>query len=487
MADVKSALGALAGTVFAKTDAGEAESLMQFIASSDLEEGVLALISLAVRAGRGGAVTTAALQLVAAYTESLGLHSRLRLMADQVDMIDGDGNVFPALLAALTGEYDTPIVSGQISVDLSKRRISYGVVVDEDCELQFPLGAYDGAVARVGFYITGNYTLTLDLAVYAAEGQPDWPTTTGAFVDAEIRVKTVQPPVAFFRILSVGATNLSSNRRLSITPAPFGDGKTIWDLDFDGPIDLRYVGPGTYTITALGNYIDATWDFWGPGGSSGAGGNASHTSATDGQPGTDTTFAGSIVAGAGQPSIGVRVNDSNRDGRTNGAAGGTASGGDVNTAGNAGGNGTWGGISTTIKGGDGAAAPNGGLVKTGTTFSQNGAPSGTAGSLTVANGAVGNGPGGGASGPVSVSYDLGSDETTSVGWIAIGGGGSGGRVTWSTGADDLVHGVSYTLVIGDSGAAGVSSGDANMGPGGFQSRVKPSQGARGAPGGAYIQ
>jgi hypothetical protein len=347
-------------------------------------------------------------------------------------------------MTLLTGELNTPIVDGTIEIDLGTHTQTFGVTLDQPAELQFPLNAYDGAIARVGFRITGNYALTVDTDVFAVENQPDWPNTPGAFVDTEIRVKTVQPPVAFFRVLSVGSTNLSSTRRFSIVPAIAG--RTIWDLDFHGPIDLH--GPGSWTIKPLGERLDCVVRGWGPGGSTGAAGYSGN-SPTSGGMGSATTFDG-MIANPGAPSLAAIYSTNQQTIGTSGGAGGTASGGDTNINGTNGTNGSSTGSpgsgNYNPKGGDASAssAPDGAALQSGLQASTAGDPD-----TNNSDALPGLERGGGATGAAART----GDKLT---WAATGGGGTGGYFAKTYDANTTLT-IAKTLVIGDSGAPGTAN------------------------------
>lgn len=197
-------------------------------------------------------------------------------------------------------------------------------------------------------------------------------------------------------------------------------GKTSWNLDTDGPLTITTAYSGTLTP---GPGFAATVQLWGPGGSSGA---------TTGTPtpagaGTNSQF-GSMNAGAG----GISASTATSGTATTPGTGGTASGGNVsNTNGNSGSSGTAG-----SSGGNGAAAPSGGAAAV--------APTGV-GSNSMADGVAGNGPGGGAAGGA---------VNRSGASFSVGGGGSGALVVSTFTAGQLSG--AQTLVVGDSGAAGIA-------------------------------
>jgi hypothetical protein len=406
---------------------------------------------------------TAGYWIAAVYSDALGLHSRLRLMADQVDMVGRDGVVHPLLMAAIGGAFPTPVVSGKIEVDLDQKRLIYFTDLTADAEMQFPVGAYEGAKWQHYIRQNGSYGLTFDLGSFiVGDAAPTMPAGAGVYALFEGTVMQISPiPVAEMRRLSYGSTNLSSTRRFLINP-PI-EGRTIWDIDFHGPLTIT--GPYTGSITPLGATLDADWVFYGPGGST-SGNGATRTDAT---AGTDTTFGGFIVAGAGQPASGVTTTDGNRKRQTNGGAGGAASGGDTNTPGQAGGNGVLSGVTNvTAQGGKGGGdlGPSVGSRTCGTSNGNTAAITGPT-------------PGQGASGVTAASNQQNA---------ATGGGGEGGRVQWTSsasGAHVLTNGTPYAIQVGGSGNAGTATGNVGVGPGGSDV-LQPTQGAKGGSGRVVI-
>lgn len=233
--------------------------------------------------------------------------------------------------------------------------------------------------------------------------------------------------------LTPGAT-----RRFTISPAV--SGKTLWDLDVDGPCTLARSG-SPYTFTALAGF-SAQFELWGPGGSTGGIGA---TTATAGANPTQATSVNiqQLVGGAGTSSAAATTN-----GAGNGRAGGTATGGDTNTVGTAGTNGT---IAATCIAGNGGASANGGGTATGLS---------AAAGVTVA-GVAGNFPGGGAAGAAHGDAVAGSRRAT-------GGGGGGGYVkkTYALGQFTLVP---RNIVVGAGGVAG--TGDLAAGAAGADGKV----------------
>lgn len=457
-ATANSAIAAILSSVYAVTDAGTAEATFRIIASS-LPEGALAAIQFQLRAGLDQDWANAAMEIAVFYNEELGTHSRVRFTADAMDFIDNDGNVSPLNLAVISLAESTPIVSNKIEVDLRKRRTMYVTNITDDAEIQFPTGAYVGATWKQVFIGQGgSHDITFDLQSYmVGDDPPVIPSTNGVYTICEGTVILLSPPVADFQIERSGATNLTSLRRFIIEPAI--EGRTMWDLDIHGPCTIPI---GTYTITPVNTYLDCTVELWGPGGSSGALVNANVSwSMTQPGAGTATTFAG-MSAGAGGTSASLRT-PGGGDSFGSGGSAGTASGGDINTNGNAGGAGSDGGFSADAYSGQGAAAPDGGAATARYYASAYG---------NKKQGDPGNSPGGGAGGSsFRRPYSGNTDQ------LASGGGGSGAKVEKEFSTGDLLQNTPYTLIVGDSGAAGTSED-------GFVGNIV--QGAKGAPGLAVI-
>jgi hypothetical protein len=275
------------------------------------------------------------------------------------------------------------------------------------------------------------------------------PTGAGVYALFEGTVLQLSPiPVAEIRLLSYGTTNLSSTRRFSISPAV--SGRTIWDLDLHGPLNIH--GPGSWQITPRGSRIDAVIEGWGPGGSSGGAGYSSN-SPTDGTAGTATTFDG-MVANPGAPSLAAVYSTNFQTISSAGGNGGTASGGDTNIAGTNGnaGTSTGGAGSYNPQGGNTSAssAPDGAPAQNGLQASTLNDPD-----TNSSNALIGLTRGGGATGASARV----SDKNT---WGASGAGGNGGYFAKTYNGSVLLDSTK-TIVIGDSGNAGTASGNQNFG------------------------
>jgi hypothetical protein len=449
----RTAIATFLTDLFADNGDGSARVMLRFIAAA-LEGEAIASADLELEAGAEGVFARAAIRLAAYFSAELGYYSRVQVQADYFDGIDGDGNVFPMFSALLGGAYPTPVDAGQIEVDLRKRRLVYFVELTADAQVQFPLGAYEGAKWQMVVKQTGTKALTWDLTTYVLETIPTMPVGTDVYALFEGTVLQLNPiPVAEMRRLNSGTLNLTSTRRFSIVPAV--SGRTIWDLDFHGPCSPPV---GSYTVTPLGSSLVCSVDVRGPGGSSGGGGN----SFTDGGVGTDSSFD-SVVAGAGGRTLGSSTLGADGVGGT----AGVASGGDTNTNGSAGSAGDTNPSSPPASGGNGAAAPSGGAAAVALT-------SNTLGDHK--DGVAGNAPGGGAAGGVGIGTSSGASQFI----VATPGGGSGAKSVKAYIAGVLIYGVPIAVVVGDSGAAGTGSGNIGYGP--FGDFVPPFQGAKAAAG-----
>lgn len=440
--------------LFASTGSGTAEVLLRFIAAS-LPDGAVAAADLELRAGSGLEWATAALSLAVYYSVSLGYYSRVQVKADQFDFVDSDGTVSPLGFAVIALAKTTPIEDGQITVDLRLRRGMYVTYVDDDAEIQFPLGAEIGFKWSHLFIGQGiSASVTIDFTSYMLDEIPEISTLNNVYSLYEGTIVSVTPPVADFSLKRIGSTATAGNRRFTVVPAI--DGRSVWDLDLHGPLTITEAG--TYEITPTGDYLQFTMELWGPGGSTGGFGSTY----TDGGAGEDSTFSG-LTAGAGGRALGS--DGSGAENGTGGTAGG-ASGGDTNTSGNAAGNGS----APPVLSGSGAAAPDGGAAVSGV-----GVPS--YGSKMDAT--DGNDPGGGANGLATLGT-----SASAVRYFAAGGGGSGAKVTKAYGESELLGGVTYPLVVGDSGDAGTGSGNVPYGP--YGDYIPAAQGAKGGVGKAVL-
>ncbi len=460
-ANTRGALAALFTNLFAISDSGEADVNVRFIASS-APEGVLASVAIEVKVTDG---ITTAFQNAGFYLDAMsgpdGLFSRIRLDADSIVFQNPDASEVLDAFSLVVADVplDSPIAGGAVQADLTRRRLIHKTIMTESAQVLFPIGAQPGFKWTHLFQQdgTGGWTLSVDQSVFIG-GSPAILTNANYSSECSGTVLEVNPPKATLTFIIGGNLALGDTTSFSIFPAV--DGHSAWDVAADGPLTIP---SGVYTIVPLGTYLAAFWDFRGPGGSTGGGGG---TTFTDGGAGTDTTFAGLIVAGAGQPSLGVHISSGSRFGQSNGGAAGIATGGDTDTNGTAGTNGS---SNDPMVGGNGAAAPAGGAVKAGPSISS----SNPGGHIDGSNG---NAPGGGACGGAARSTGDGVNPGGGYAGIGVGGGGSGARVQWRSGVGVLLHGISYTLIVGDSGAAGVGAGIVS-----FNSvSTQPVQGAKGA-------
>lgn len=177
----------------------------------------------------------------------------------------------------------------------------------------------------------------------------------------------------------------------------------------------------------------------GPGGSS-RGIGSGVTQPLGGQnagTGTPTTVTGANIsptlsAGAGAPGNSFSGGQS-----TVGGNGGTASGGDTNTGGSGGTGGVT--LGTTGQTGFGGGSPGGGAGTGGWQY----------GPATKGQGDTANAPGGGAGGSAAGQFGANTVRHSA-------GGGGGARVIKTFGASVLMQGVPITVIVGDSGAAGLA-------------------------------
>ncbi len=225
-----------------------------------------------------------------------------------------------------------------------------------------------------------------------------------------------------------GGSPPAATRSFTLSPAIAG--KTTWDLDVDGPCTFPV---GVYTVTPLAGFAGDV-EIWGPGGGSGGAGITTGD-ATSGTTSTSSSFTtgGTVMSvGAGTRSV-LRINNT----ASAGVAGGSASGGDVNTVGTTGGTSV---IAATCIGGDGGSSPNGGATQ----------PGASAGDGVIVAGVAGNAPGGAASGPVKGS-------ATAADRRAVGGPGGGGYCKRTFSVDELAVGVARTMTITAGGAGGTGN------------------------------
>lgn len=179
-----------------------------------------------------------------------------------------------------------------------------------------------------------------------------------------------------------------------------------------------YSTPGTYSFT-VPSYATLTVQVWGGGGGGGAQ-NSPYSSI--GSDGGQSSFAGTVIANGGGAGAVVETGGSTP---SPGGAGGTASGGTINTTGSNGvsTSGVWSG-----PGGAGGSSPNGGT---------GGAGGATGGSSPGSDGGAPGGGGGGAS-----AFMPGSG----------GGGGGYSSITYTTGQLTVGGGISIVVGAGGSGS-----------------------------------
>jgi hypothetical protein len=429
-ADANNALSTIFGSVIAKTNAGEAQSIFQMdaISSEDLE-GAFAGIKLGVTAGFGSLVAAAVMKMYAQYTAELGLHSRIAFEANQIDLIVG-GTRIPAFGLQRGDEAkELFIVGGEIIVDLRTAHKAYYCRVDATAKIVFPLGASPGKefvlilenVSALPSPITIDTTYTV---IGSSFQQPS--TTGGVYSFYRGIVGFINPPVLSLKLENFGATTSASDYIFSISP-PI-DGVSIINLAA-GPLEILGPVAGApdeeYVITPLGNFLKAVVVLQAPGGTSGsiwgAGGTVTHPATPN-----DTTLTspnhvgfGTLTAQAGRSSSSRAASN---DAHTNGAAAGNATGGDTNENGSAGANGYQDSINPATYGVFGGAGGNSPSANgpgynwlpwngsDGVGFTSNGSKEGI----------EGDDPGAGASGPALIY------ATWQTG---IGGAGGGARVT----------------------------------------------------------
>lgn len=401
-ADAAAALAAIAGTVFASTGAGTAEALFTIAASSDLEDGDLALVEFLVKAGYGEEFVSAAFEMAAAYTEALGLHSRVRIRADQFDMIIGGVTTPGGLLIAQNEPKIVPIVGGYIQADLRQRESQFVTTLTEDPLMRMPIGGWVGYRWDHTFVqdSVGDHAVAVDPVVFPS-GPPDILPNPGYTSVVACKILSLNPPKAIAVFDGGGNTSLGSNTSFALS-VPY-NGYSYWDVTVDGPLIID--GPYNGTITPLGSSLDVKVTLYGGGSQGRSSGGDFHNFGW--LPGQDSTFDTMLAEGGGKtagPGF-SRV----------GTSGGTASGGGTNTNGNTGGTAVIDGVSGT-----GAGAPDGGGDVPGVLI---GTPAGSV-------------PGGGGAGEGRSGQQSG------------GGGGSGAK-TAKTYSGTWVAG--KALVVGDGG------------------------------------
>lgn len=477
VATVTQALARYFVNLTATNSGGEAVALLHLTAiAGDEETGSVAGAEIAVRAGADGEMAEAAIELMAVNDPVLGrLVSRFRVKAELADIVFANGARLNLQLVPQTnGDKEAPIdEDGDIIADLLHRDRSHHTLLDGPATVRFPIhspGVWD-YIHSFEQDETGEWPVTFDPTVFVGE-PPVIDDAADSETTVQIFIRSLSPPRAIATLIGGGGTEAGSTRQFTISPPVAG--RSVIDLDIE---DLDDIPVGTYIITPIGEYLDATFDLQGPGGSS-AGTRAEGGSSVAAGAGTATTFdwgGGTMTAGAGGVSATVTtLAESGSGGNQNsGGSAGTASGGDTNTNGSsgfAGGQLTVSGVNYGVAGGS-PASPSGSASLGSDILSADDGPR-----PQKKNGVVGNAPGGGARGGGWYAYD--PSGSTSFRWgNGSGGGGTGARCIKEFGTGVLLEGVEYTLIVGDSGAAGTTSG-------GFTHAR--TQGARGAAGKAHI-
>lgn len=460
VATINAALAEIFEGTYATTSGGEAETLFKMASVSDTVSGALALIRFAVRAGFGGQMCEAALEMAAFYSAENGYHTRMSVKADFFDMqvkIGGSYVTIPALGLRNGSEVPTvPIVAGSpntVTPDLRARHVSFYTDLTDDCTYGWPLGTKLGDAWYHTFRQDsgGGNEITFDPMFYI-QGEVSPQADPDGDNDSVFRFlcTRLSPPTATVVREQAGRTAFGSVTMLSFNP-PL-DGVAIFDLnDGDVVIEGYYEGE----VTALGeDGTECNVEMFGPGGSCGG---LSYIGYAVTQPteGTDTEFDG-MVAGAGTPSeskalvYGVFGNGSEPGEK------GVAIGGDTNTDGT---DGTRGGSiyigqfygwATTAP-----AAPSPGGASIAEAFA-------TGTSVAVA----GNSPGGAARGPAF----RGNPSPPEIDGISAPG--SGAKVVKQYGSGNRLTGTK-PIIVGDAGTPGTGN-IANGAKGGF-GRVKFSK------------
>ena len=449
LADLNSSFAGIFGDVFAEGPNGVAQSLFQIIAAQG-PEGALAAIEFLVRAGAGGQFVVAAFQMAALYSEELGLHSRIQFRAKAIDLIDEEGDARPLMAAVIAGVPNSaPIVGGTpstVQANLENNVPVSKTLVDEDCQVQFPLDP------RIGFPFyheflqdgTGGWEVSFDHSAITFPA-PTVDDTPDVSTILQGLVTSLDPPRCTYAAFGTpGQTTTDSNTIFALSPA-YG-GNSVWNAAIQGPLTI--IGPYTGTITPLGDDLQVTVALNGGGG---GGGGAGAIQEDHGGDGDDTTFEG-MTAGGGEGGLTRRLYDGQGEG-----PGGVASGGDTNTNGEDGNDSDVG--STTSLAPYGGASPNGGARS-----DQNVASSGQ-----EVPGAPANAPGGGGGGAATGRRFNGPRSS--------GGGGGGGRSVTAYGPGVLLKNVAYPLVVGGGGTPGTADDGSNG---------VAANGAAGAPGRAVI-
>jgi hypothetical protein len=459
----------LAG-VTAETSAGTTEGLMRFTALSSEEVGLLLRFAIEMRGSVNGTDWKhTGFEIVLLETPT-GLKSAIRMKASQITLEVDEATIPASGLYNGRDVKDAPVEDGKIYIDLTGQHKTHTTLLDDDAEIQFPVGAWVGA--EWNHIITqaspGGFELAFDYTTYiVGDDIPQPATSTDVISIFRGLVTSLNPPKASFDFIRSGATTSASEKQFSISPA-LPTGETTWNLDVDGEliIDGATDSDLEYTITPLGNRLDCDVVIWGPGGSSGAVGQG-YVPDFPGV-GTATTFEGGVIAlltaGAGVRSSSIRKFQPAIATVSNGGAAGVASGtGATLQNGSQGGSNRPSGTGNANYAGAGAAAPDGGAAIPGV-YS---VPSG--GSSIIRHGVNGNSPGGGARGAAAAST-----AANLAGYSA--GAGSGAKVTRTYNVSyPLLKDVPYTVTLGHPGAQATATGS-NPAQGGIggKSRIRIS-------------
>lgn len=144
-ADAQRAVAALFVDLFAQTAQGTAEGLIRFVAAA-IPEGAIASFAIEVRSSFNEEFKSAGFYLdVGTFADSST--SRIRLVAERINLEDGEGLVLPALTFRAGGAAEnTPITDGMITPDLSKQRLGYYTSITEPATYRKPTGGDSGYV-----------------------------------------------------------------------------------------------------------------------------------------------------------------------------------------------------------------------------------------------------------------------------------------------------------------------------------------------------
>lgn len=144
IAGVNNALAVLFVDLFAITEEGEATGLIRFVAAS-VPEGVAASFAIEIRASTEEDFSFAGFYMDAG-VDDLGGASRIRFKAGAIYAESTETGSILNLLATTINDTppDVPIVSGEITVDLTDRQATFKSSITSACEIQYPIGAKPG-------------------------------------------------------------------------------------------------------------------------------------------------------------------------------------------------------------------------------------------------------------------------------------------------------------------------------------------------------